>query len=82
MAQRDSRDGRDGRRFEVRSPKFEVFGTSNPELRTSDRACRARRARRALGKLAEFSAACSLRRGRSCDTIRRCDTALFRAQPP
>ena len=57
MAQRDSRDGRDerdGRRFEVRSPKFEVFGTSNPELRTSDLACRARRARRALGKLADF----------------------------
>ena len=26
--------------------------------------------------------ACSLRRGRRCDTIRRCDTALFRAQPP
>ena len=26
----------------VRSSKFEVFGTSNPELRTSDCACRAR----------------------------------------
>ena len=26
----------------VRGPKFEVFGTSNPELRTSDRACRTR----------------------------------------
>ena len=26
----------------VRGPKFEVFGTSNPELRTLDRACRAR----------------------------------------
>jgi hypothetical protein len=26
------------RRTIVRGPKFEVFGTSNPELRTSDRA--------------------------------------------
>ena len=26
------------RRPRVRGPKFEVFGTSNPELRTSDRA--------------------------------------------
>jgi hypothetical protein len=26
------------RRTTVRGPKFEVFGTSNPELRTSDRA--------------------------------------------
>src|SRR6266850_7370073 len=28
-------------RVTVRGPKFEVFGTSNPELRTSRRACRA-----------------------------------------
>jgi hypothetical protein len=26
------------KRVRVRGPKFEVFGTSNPELRTSDRA--------------------------------------------
>ena len=30
---RDLREKRDGRRFEVRSSRFEVFGTSNPDLR-------------------------------------------------
>ena len=34
IAKRDWRDGRDGL-------KAEVFGTSNPDLRPSDRACRA-----------------------------------------
>ena len=39
-AQQDSRARLAGwaRRTEVRGPKFEVFGTSNPEPRTSDRA--------------------------------------------
>jgi hypothetical protein len=32
---RTLRDKRDEQRFEVRGPRFEVFGTSNPELRTS-----------------------------------------------
>ena len=32
---RDLREMRDGRRFEVRSSRFEVFGTSNPCLRPS-----------------------------------------------
>ena len=45
----DSQMRQEGR-ARVRGPKFEVFGTSNPERRTSDRACRARRARRALQK--------------------------------
>ena len=37
----------------VRGQKFEVFGTSNLELRTSGRACLAWRARRALERLAD-----------------------------
>ena len=36
VAERDWRDGRDERDARVRCPKFEVFGTSNPELRTSN----------------------------------------------
>ena len=42
------------RRANVQGPKFEVFGTSNPQLRTSDHACRAWRARRALEMLTDF----------------------------
>jgi hypothetical protein len=34
IAERDRRDERDAR---VQGLKFEVFGTSNPELRTADR---------------------------------------------
>jgi hypothetical protein len=47
---REKRDERDERRFKVAGSKFDVSETSNQELRTSDRACRARPARRAIEK--------------------------------
>ena len=61
-----------GRRPRVRGPKFEVFGTSNPELRTLDRAFLASLVLRAPWSVAladVFSIllaeglSCSLRRG-------------------
>ena len=51
---RHARLAEKARRAKVRGPKFEVFGTSNPELRTSDHACCAWRARRTLEMLADF----------------------------
>ena len=51
---RHARLAEKARRAKVRGPKFEVFETSNPELRTSDHACCAWRARRALEMLADF----------------------------
>ena len=47
IAARDKRDSCDGRMFVVRGPKFEVFGTSNPELQTVNLARPAFPARRA-----------------------------------
>src|SRR5437899_12656879 len=46
--------GGKGETTEVRGPKFEVFGTSNPELRTPDLACRAKFAHPAFEKLSGF----------------------------
>jgi hypothetical protein len=47
---REQRDERDERRFKVPGLKFDISGTSNQELRTSDRAYRPRPARYPLEK--------------------------------
>ena len=55
ISERDRRDKLDGGGFEVRSQKFKVFGTSNPEPRTSDRAVLASHAAGSMAVVDSFS---------------------------
>jgi hypothetical protein len=54
IAERDWRDGCDGRDARVRGPKFEVFGTSNRELRVVPFSHVSRFKRHGLWQLADF----------------------------
>jgi len=67
VAERDWRDGRDGRDARVRGPKFEVFGTSNHELRVASFSHVSRFTRHRLWQLADFF---SILLGRLCGVIR------------
>ena len=83
--ERERRDGRDGQEHRVRhEPTCDVRGSEFRKPQTSDLEPSLVSPVPPVSPVSRGypAAVCSLRRERSCDTIRRCDTALFRAQPP